>query len=64
MRFRYVIALVLIVVLMMSMAGCGPGDKKETKIGVAMPTHTRQRWNQDGANISMRIMIRCCRLRR
>lgn len=56
MRFKYVIALVMTVILMMSMAGCGSGDKKETKIGVAMPTHTRQRWNQDGANIERKLI--------
>ena len=31
-------------------------DNKMVRIGVAMPTQTRQRWNQDGANIERKLL--------
>ncbi|NLW89026.1 MAG: sugar ABC transporter substrate-binding protein [Clostridiaceae bacterium] len=48
--------LVLIVALaclmsVMSLAACDKAGGKGTKVGVAMPTQSLQRWNQDGANM-------------
>ncbi len=38
-----------------SSSGSGAGDKKGVKIGVAMPTKSLQRWNQDGANMEAKL---------
>jgi len=35
----------------MSLAACDKAGGKGTKVGVAMPTQSLQRWNQDGANM-------------
>lgn len=56
MKLRRILAVLMSVLLLVLMAGCGGSDKKETKIGVAMPTQTRQRWNQDGANIEKKLL--------
>lgn len=41
-------------------AGCGgsgavPHDNSDVKVGVAMPTRTLQRWNQDGAHLEIEL---------
>ncbi|MBR6342559.1 MAG: sugar-binding protein, partial [Selenomonadaceae bacterium] len=56
MKLRRILAVLMSVLLLVLVAGCGGSDKKETKIGVAMPTQTRQRWNQDGANIEKKLL--------
>ena len=56
MKFRKMVAILMSALMLMLMAGCGGSDKKDTKIGVAMPTQTRQRWNQDGANIEKKLL--------
>ena len=38
-----------------SSSGSGAGDKKGVKIGVAMPTKSLQRWNQDGSNMEAKL---------
>ncbi|MBR2215158.1 MAG: sugar-binding protein [Selenomonadaceae bacterium] len=50
--------LVLLCCCALLCAGCniGIGDRHNVKIGVAMPTQTRQRWNQDGANIERMLL--------
>ena len=39
-------------------SGCGLMEKRSVRIGVAMPTQTRQRWNQDGANMKRKLLDR------
>ncbi len=51
MKLKKFIAFFLLPMFLLFVSGCDFNDKKEIKIGVAMPTKTRQRWNQDGANI-------------
>ena len=46
--------LLLILVLAVSFAGCGK-KADENLIGVAMPTQSLQRWNQDGANMKKQL---------
>ena len=53
---KRLMAILLSVMMLMLSIGCGGGGKKETKIGVAMPTQVRQRWNQDGANIEKNLI--------
>lgn len=55
MRLRHIFALLAVLLCLGVMTGCG-SDKKEIKIGVAMPSQTRQRWNQDGANIEKKLL--------
>ena len=56
MKSRQIIAVLMSLLMLTFLAGCGTSDKKNTKIGVAMPTQTRQRWNQDGANIEKKLL--------
>jgi len=56
MKFKQIIAVLMSILMLVFMTGCGSGDKKSAKIGVAMPTQTRQRWNQDGANIEKKLL--------
>lgn len=51
---KRLIYLLLILVLAVSFAGCGK-KKAENLIGVAMPTQSLQRWNQDGANMKKQL---------
>ncbi len=37
--------------LALAMTGCGGSSSKGNLVGVAMPTQSLQRWNQDGANM-------------
>ncbi len=66
MRIKKLIALTLTAALMTVAIGCGnkaetgsnSGGEKETKsnlIGVAMPTQSLQRWNQDGSNMKSEL---------
>ena len=48
------ISLLLILALAGSFAGCGK-KADENLIGVAMPTQSLQRWNQDGANMKKQL---------
>ena len=50
----FMVSLSLLLVLLM--AGCGADTKKDIRVGVAMPTQTRQRWNQDGANMEKQLL--------
>jgi putative multiple sugar transport system substrate-binding protein len=46
------LAVTLCVAMVFSLAACGGASgPKKVKVGVAMPTQSLQRWNQDGANI-------------
>ncbi|HEY8463485.1 MAG TPA: multiple monosaccharide ABC transporter substrate-binding protein [Bacillota bacterium] len=48
------VALLLVVMLAFSIAGCKKNSGK-TLIGVAMPSQSLQRWNQDGANMKAQL---------
>ncbi len=48
------VILAALITVMVIIAGCA-GTSKEIRIGVAMPTQTRQRWNQDGANLERKL---------
>lgn len=54
---KRLIALVLAAVLVFSMGACGSsgGSSNDKLIGVAMPTQSLQRWNQDGANMKKQL---------
>lgn len=59
---RKVISAILVGALMISSIGCGAatsktgsGSKGGQLIGVAMPTQSLQRWNQDGANMKKQL---------
>ena len=54
MRKFFLLAAVVFAALV---AGCA-GSAKEIYVGVAMPTQTRQRWNQDGANLERKLNAR------
>ena len=56
MRFKKIIAALLLPMIIFLIGGCLFPDKGATKIGVAMPTRERQRWNQDGANIERGLL--------
>ncbi|NLW55575.1 MAG: sugar ABC transporter substrate-binding protein [Firmicutes bacterium] len=48
--------LVLIIILLVfSLTGCFQKKADENLIGVAMPTQSLQRWNQDGANMKAKL---------
>ncbi|HHU50978.1 MAG TPA: sugar ABC transporter substrate-binding protein [Firmicutes bacterium] len=51
---KKLISLLLVVVLALSFAGCGK-KSDDNLIGVAMPTQSLQRWNQDGANMKSQL---------
>ncbi len=53
---KKVVALVLVGVLGLGLAGCSlTGGSGGKLIGVAMPTQSLQRWNQDGANMKAQL---------
>ena len=53
---KKVIALILAGVLVLGLAGCSlTGGSGSKLIGVAMPTQSLQRWNQDGANMKTQL---------
>jgi putative multiple sugar transport system substrate-binding protein len=53
---KKVIALILVGVLVLGLAGCSlTGGSGNKLIGVAMPTQSLQRWNQDGANMKTQL---------
>ena len=58
---KRLIYLLLILVLAVSFAGCGK-KKAENLIGVAMPTQSLQRWNQDSANMKKQLEEKVIRL--
>ena len=58
MSFKRIFAVCLSLMLAMIAVGCGLTDRRSVRIGVAMPTQTRQRWNQDGANIERKLLER------
>ncbi len=47
---KKVIALIMVMALILGIAACG-SSSSEKLIGVAMPTQSLQRWNEDGANM-------------
>ncbi|MBM7582178.1 putative multiple sugar transport system substrate-binding protein [Caldicoprobacter guelmensis] len=62
---KKLIILVLAAAIMLSIAACGSptssnpssgsSEKKDILIGIAMPTQSLQRWNQDGANLKAQL---------
>ena len=56
MVLKRIFAILLTIIFIFSAAIYILTDRELTKIGVAMPTKTRQRWNQDGANIERGLM--------
>lgn len=48
---KLVSALLVTTLLGLSLVGCGGKSSKDNLVGVAMPTQSLQRWNQDGANM-------------
>jgi len=57
---KRLIILVVVAVLMFCAVGCNSkpqtsGEEKGALIGVAMPTQSLQRWNQDGANMKSEL---------
>jgi putative multiple sugar transport system substrate-binding protein len=51
---KKLVSLLLIVVLALSFVGCKKSSS-DNLIGVAMPTQSLQRWNQDGANMKAQL---------
>ncbi len=51
---KKLVSLFLVVILALSFVGCKKSDDG-TRIGVAMPTQSLQRWNQDGANMKSQL---------
>ncbi|HEY8392806.1 MAG TPA: substrate-binding domain-containing protein, partial [Capillibacterium sp.] len=51
---KYLLCL-LVVLLALSLTGCFGKKAEENLIGVAMPTQSLQRWNQDGANMKAKL---------
>ena len=51
---KKLISLLLVVILALSLVGCGK-KTDDNLIGVAMPTQSLQRWNQDGANMKAQL---------
>ncbi len=52
---RNILLSILIVLLAFSLIGCFQKKADENLIGVAMPTQSLQRWNQDGANMKAKL---------
>jgi len=53
---KKVVALILVGVLVLGLAGCSlTGGSGSKLIGVAMPTQSLQRWNQDGSNMKTQL---------
>ena len=55
MKFNKIFNVCLILMFISLITGCSLIEKKNIIIGVAMPTQTRQRWNQDGANMERKL---------
>ena len=51
---KKLVSLLLVVILVMSVVGCKKASS-DNLIGVAMPTQSLQRWNQDGANMKEQL---------
>jgi len=51
---KKIVALLLVIVLALSFVGCKKSSG-DNLIGVAMPTQSLQRWNQDGANMKAQL---------
>ncbi len=52
---KRIISLLLVTVLLVSFAFTGCSSSDSNLIGVAMPTKSLQRWNQDGANMKAKL---------
>ncbi|MBI9011326.1 MAG: sugar-binding protein [Clostridiales bacterium] len=52
---RKTISMLLVMVMLFSFAFTGCSSNKDNVIGVAMPTQSLQRWNQDGANMKAKL---------
>lgn len=52
---RKTISILLVMVMLLSFAFTGCSSDKGNIIGVAMPTQSLQRWNQDGANMKAKL---------
>ena len=55
MKLKKFFCIALSLIMVMLIAGCSLINKRNIKIGVSMPTQTRQRWNQDGANMERKL---------
>ena len=55
MNLKKFFCIALSLIMVMLIAGCSLINKQNIKIGVSMPTQTRQRWNQDGANMERKL---------
>ena len=53
---KKILAVCLSVIIILIISGCDLIEQRSIKIGVAMPTQTRQRWNQDGANMERKLI--------
>lgn len=49
------LALTLSLAMVFSLASCQAAGPQKVKVGIAMPTQTLQRWNQDGENIDAQL---------
>jgi putative multiple sugar transport system substrate-binding protein len=52
---KVLLAALVAVAIVMSFAACGKNNSNSKLIGVAMPTQSLQRWNQDGANMKSKL---------
>jgi len=52
---RKTISMLLVLVMLLSFAFTGCSSNEDNIIGVAMPTQSLQRWNQDGANMKAKL---------
>lgn len=52
---KRLIGVSLVVLLAAIFVGCAPDNSASNLVGVAMPTQSLQRWNQDGANMKAQL---------
>jgi len=52
---RILVVALVGIAMVLSFAGCAKNNSKSKLIGVAMPTQSLQRWNQDGANMKTQL---------
>ena len=43
------VSLLLVMLLVLGMVGVVSAEEAKKKVGIAMPTQSRERWNRDGA---------------
>ncbi|NLW60420.1 MAG: sugar ABC transporter substrate-binding protein [Firmicutes bacterium] len=52
---KKLLLVLMVILLVFSVTGCFKKKAEENLIGVAMPTQSLQRWNQDGANMKAKL---------